>query len=63
MKNYELIDYCQSRDSEVCNDCECRAECRAFYKKYGYVPLFARNDYYTDEEIEVLNGEQTERNC
>ena len=64
MKNYELIDYCRSRDSGVCSFCPyVNAECKAFVDKYKYVPNIAPRKFYTDEEIEVLNGKQTERNC
>ena len=57
MKNYELIDYCRRRDSEVCNECEYFDNvCAAFKKMTGVIPYFADKKDYTDEVIEVSDG-------
>ena len=52
MTNRELIDFCKTRTSEICNQCEHFGECDTFIRKTGHVPFIARNADYTDEVIE-----------
>ena len=58
MKKKELIRYCKTRDSEVCNSCPYyERECMTFYKQEGLVPYFVKKEDVADEEIEVSDGE------
>lgn len=57
MRNKDLINYCTWRESEICTQCEHRAACIAFTKKYGVIPYrLQKSKYYTDEELEEEVG-------
>lgn len=54
MTQKELIDFCTSRESPVCNSCPHDKECDAYLDKFRTIPFQEKKlhpERYTDEEI------------
>lgn len=50
--NRELIDFCNSRESEVCNGCEHYILCLAFVRATGHIPHnMESSKHYNDELV------------
>ena len=50
MKKKELIRYCKTRESEVCNGCPYfKRECMTFYKQEGLLPYFVEEEDVTGD--------------
>ena len=53
----DLIKFCRRRDSEICTQCEhYEGACRVFKSVVGEIPYFADKKEFTDEVIEVSDG-------
>ena len=62
MKQRELIDYCTSRESSVCNSCPHDKECDAYLDKFHTIPYWEKKlhpERYTNAEI-VMEGSSDE---
>ena len=50
MKKKELIRYCKTLESEVCNGCPYfKRECMTFYKQEGLLPYFVEEEDVTGD--------------
>ncbi len=48
----ELIDYCNSRESEVCNGCKYYIACLVFLRTVGRIPHnMEKSEHYNDELV------------
>ena len=52
----ELIDYCNSRESEVCNECKYYIVCLNFVRSTGHIPhKMEKSKHYNDELVTGVN--------